>query len=339
LRGDYADLLILDEWQLMNEDAWELVGAPMLLDNNGDAVFIYTPPSVRSIGISKARDKRHAAKLYQKALLDTSGRWAAFHFSSRANPFISEEALDEISRDMSALAYRQEILAEDIEDVPGALWKQSQIDALRVDKAPDLAYIVIPIDPSATSRDTSDEAGIVPVGKAMCNCKGKPEMHGFVLADYTLRGTPNQWANRAIDAYEQFKANRIIGEGNNGGEMIETVIRYAAQARNLSIPYSMVYASRGKETRAEPISALYEQGRFHHVGILPALEDEMTTWIPGQGRSPNRVDAGRALHLEMSYRQIIFSRYGKSNRDRNDGRRENCYIHANRSIALASNWR
>ncbi len=291
LRGDYADLLILDEWQLMNEDAWELVGAPMLLDNNGDAVFIYTPPSVRSIGMSKARNKRHAAELYQKALLDQSGRWAVFHFGSKDNPHISAEALEEISRDMSALAYRQEILAEDVEDIPGTLWKQSQIDKLRIDTCPPLAQIVIPIDPSATSRDSSDEAGIVPVGKAMCSCKGKPEMHGFVLADYTLRGTPNQWANRAIDAYEQFKANRIIGEGNNGGEMIETVIRYAAQARGLAIPYSMVYASRGKETRAEPVSALYEQGRIHHIGVLAALENEQTTWIPGTGRSPNRVDS------------------------------------------------
>lgn len=291
LRGDYADLLILDEYQLMNEDSWELVGAPMLLDNNGDAVFIYTPPSLRSIGLSKARDKRHAAKLYQKALSDTSGRWAAFHFSSHANPFISAEALDEITHDMSALAHRQEILAEDVEDVPGALWKQSQIDALRVEAMPPLAQIVIPIDPSATSKDSSDEAGIIPVGKALCSCRGKPEMHGFVIADYTLRGTPNQWANRAIDAYQQYEANRIIGEGNNGGEMIETVIRYAAQARGISVPYSMVYASRGKETRAEPVSALYEQGRIHHVGVLPLLEDEMTTWVPGTGHSPNRVDS------------------------------------------------
>jgi len=115
LRGDYADLLILDEFQLMNEDTWEVVGAPMLLDNDGDALFIYTPPSLRSAGVSKARDPRHAAKMFKMAKEDTTGRWQAFHFSSHANPYISEEALGEIIRDMSASSYQQEILAEEDE--------------------------------------------------------------------------------------------------------------------------------------------------------------------------------------------------------------------------------
>jgi hypothetical protein len=113
LRGDFCKLLILDEWQLMNEDAWELVGAPMLLDNNGDAVFIYTPPSLRSTGVSKARDPRHAAKMFKEAQKDTTGRWQAIHFTSHDNPFISQEALGEIIKDMSKQSYRQEILAED----------------------------------------------------------------------------------------------------------------------------------------------------------------------------------------------------------------------------------
>ncbi len=117
LRGDYADLLILDEWQLMAEDTWEEVGAPMLLDNNGDAVFIYTPPSLWSSGVSKARDPRHASKMYQAALKDTTGRWEAFHFTSHDNPHISQDGLIEIVQDMSLTAYRQEILAED-DDLP-----------------------------------------------------------------------------------------------------------------------------------------------------------------------------------------------------------------------------
>ena len=115
LRGDYGDLLIFDEYQLTNEDAWEVVGMPMLLDNNGDVVFIYTPPSLRSAGVSKARDPRHAAKLFKKAQQDTSGRWATFHFTSHDNPFISQEALGELAQDMSRETYRQEILAEDDE--------------------------------------------------------------------------------------------------------------------------------------------------------------------------------------------------------------------------------
>lgn len=114
LRGDYADLLILDEWQLTNEDAWEIVGSPMLIDNNGSAVFLYTPPSLRSTGISKAHDPRHAAKMFQAAQAD-SGRWASFHFTSYDNPSLSKDGLVEVSRDMSRTAYRQEILAEDDE--------------------------------------------------------------------------------------------------------------------------------------------------------------------------------------------------------------------------------
>ena len=113
LRGDYADDLTFDEWQLTNEDAWEIVGAPMLADNDGDAVFIYTPPSLYSKGVSKARDPRHASKMFKEKQADTTGEWATFSFSSYENPHISHEALTRISGDMSLSAYRREILAED----------------------------------------------------------------------------------------------------------------------------------------------------------------------------------------------------------------------------------
>jgi len=115
LRGDYADLLFLEEFQMMNEDAWGEVGQPMLLDNNGDAVFIFTPPSLKSEGVSKAKDPRHASKLYKKAMDDTTGRWVAFHFTSYDNPTLSTDALAEISTDMSEDSYRREILAQDDE--------------------------------------------------------------------------------------------------------------------------------------------------------------------------------------------------------------------------------
>ena len=121
LRGDYADDLIFDEWQLIDEDAWEVVGAPMLLDNDGDATFIYTPPSLHSRSVSKARDPQHAAKMFKMAQQDKSGRWEAFHFSSMDNPYISQTALSEITKDMTNLAYRMEILAEDVNEAPGAL--------------------------------------------------------------------------------------------------------------------------------------------------------------------------------------------------------------------------
>lgn len=121
LRGDYADLLILDEYQLMNEDAWEVVGQPMLADHNGDAVFIYTPPSLVSAGVSKARDPLHASKLFKKAAADTTGLWATWHFTSWDNPYVSRAGLTNIARDMSQTAYRQEIMAEDDEISPRQL--------------------------------------------------------------------------------------------------------------------------------------------------------------------------------------------------------------------------
>lgn len=127
LRGDYCDLLICDEWQLCAEDAWAVVGAPMLLDRDGNAVFAFTPPSVRSAGISKAHDPRHALKMYRAAETDTTGRWAAFHFTSQDNPYISVEALQEITQDMTQRVYRQEILAEDLDDNPFALWQRQLI--------------------------------------------------------------------------------------------------------------------------------------------------------------------------------------------------------------------
>ena len=121
LRGDYADRLLLDEYQLMNERTWAEVGAPMLLDNNGDAIFAYTPPSLRSTGISRASDPRHAAKLFGAAREDKTGRWEAFHFTSMDNPHISKLALADITQDMSQGAYRQEILGEDDELQAGML--------------------------------------------------------------------------------------------------------------------------------------------------------------------------------------------------------------------------
>ncbi|NLS78902.1 MAG: ATP-binding protein [Chloroflexi bacterium] len=279
LRGDYADLLILDEFQLMNEDAWELVGAPMLLDNNGDAVFIYTPPSLRSAGGSKARDPRHAAKLFQRAQADATGRWAAFHFTSHDNPFISREALDEISRDMTRLAYLQEIMAEDIEDAPGALWKRDLLEQFRVLQAPPLLRVVVAVDPEATSGPGSAETGIVAAGLGA-------DRHYYVLADDSLRASPHGWATQAIAACRRLQADRLVAEANNGGEMVEHTLRTVDPA----VPYRAVHASRGKQVRAEPIVALYEQGKVHHVGSFPALEDQLCQWVPGDP-SPDRLDA------------------------------------------------
>jgi len=279
LRGDYADVLILDEWQLMKENAWDEVGAPMLLDNDGDAIFIYTPPSIRSSYKSRSRDPRHASKMFKRAEADTTGRWATFHFSSYDNPFISREALAEISSDMSSLAYRQEILAEDIDDNPSALWKREQIDH-DVLRAPELARIAVAVDPSGSK--TGDAIGIITSGMAMQS----DEKHLYVLADNTLHGTPEEWGRAVVTAYYRNEADIIIAEANFGGDMVESTIKTVDD----TVPVKLVHASRGKAVRAEPVSVLYAQGRGHHIGSFPALEDELCQWEPGQ-RSPNRLDA------------------------------------------------
>lgn len=281
LRGDYADVLILDEFQLMSEDAWEVVGAPMLMDNDGDAVFIYTPPSLRSRSASKATDKRHAAKLFKKAKADTTGRWATFHFASKSNPHISRDALAEIAQDMTAIAYRQEIEAEDIEDAPGALWKRDMFK--RVDVLPKdvrLVKCVVGVDPTGSSE--GDEAGLV------VDALGSDGVF-YLLADGSRHGSPEQWARAAVNLYEAHKADRLVAETNFGGDMVKFTIR----AVDASVPVHVVHASRGKAVRAEPIVALYEQGKVVHVGAFPELEDEMCQWDPGDPRakSPNRIDA------------------------------------------------
>jgi len=284
LRGDYTDLLILDEWQLMDEDMWEVVGVPMLLDNDGDAVFLYTPPSLRSRSLSKARDPRHAAKMYKRAEANTTGRWAAFHFTSHDNPHLSAKALAEITEDMSRLSYRQEIMAEDIDEVIGALWSRDMISNTRVAGYPDLARVVVGVDPPGGST----ECGIVVAGIARVG----GVLHGYVLDDRTLKASPDIWAGVVLSASDTHRADRIVGESNFGGDMVENTMIQAAKARGCSLSYKNVHASRGKAVRAEPIVAMYEQGRIHHVGELPYLEEEQCTWVPGTTRqSPNRVDA------------------------------------------------
>lgn len=295
LRGDYADDLILDEWQLMNEEAWEVVGAPMLLDNDGDAVFIYTPPSLKSRSVSKADDPQHAAKLFKKAKARQAedSRWAAFHFRSHDNPHISEAALEEITSDMTALAYRMEIEAEDIDQAPGALWTRDLIEKTRHEgELPDFDRVVVAIDPSASS--TGDEAGIITMGRA--------NKEGYTIADNSIQGSPKTWATAAVNAYHLHKADCIVAEANNGGEMVALTIATV----DPHIRVKLVHASRGKQTRAEPIAAVYEHNRAHHVGSFPQLEDEMCLWTPGDP-SPNRMDAlvwaGTELELAQGQRE------------------------------------
>lgn len=174
---------------------------------------------------------------------------------------------------------RQELDAEVIDDVSGAMWKRVSIEAGRIGEPPPMTRVVVAIDPSATSTESADEAGIVVAG---VNWAG----HGYVLADGSLRASPMAWAGAAVALYHAWRADRIVAESNNGGEMVAAVIH----AVDPSVPVTLVTASRGKQTRAEPVSAMYEQGRVHHAGTFPELEDQMCTWTPGE-KSPDRMDA------------------------------------------------
>ena len=177
---------------------------------------------------------------------------------------------------------RQELYGEILEDVEGALWARSWIEDTRIttEQMPPLYRIVVAIDPAVTSTEHSDETGIVVAGASSNG-------HYYVLEDATLRATPDAWAKRAVQAFKDWKADRIVAEVNNGGDMVVMGI----QQVDRNAPVTKVHATRGKQMRAEPISALYEQSRVHHVGSFPKLEDEMVTWTPDNKQSPDRLDA------------------------------------------------
>lgn len=174
---------------------------------------------------------------------------------------------------------RQELNAELLEDNPFALWQRDRIEALRVAGAPPLSRIVVGVDPQAGEGEDAAETGIVVAGRA-------ENGHGYVLDDRTISASPLVWANAAIAAYHTHRADRIIAEANQGGAMVESTLRTVERGA----PVRLVHASRGKQVRAEPISALYEQGRVHHVGTFSELEDQLCEWVPGE-TSPDRLDA------------------------------------------------
>lgn len=187
----------------------------------------------------------------------------------------------EIVKEKDPVKYARDYDGKDYDDIVGALWTQQMINDNRVTEHPELTRIVVAIDPATTSKDDSDETGIIAAGLGV-------DGFGYILHDVSGKYTPDGWANKSIIVYDKLKADRIVGEANNGGDMIETVIRHS----DPNVSYKKVWASRGKVTRAEPVVALYEQNRIKHVGVLPELEDEMTTWDAQSGaKSPNRIDA------------------------------------------------
>ena len=175
---------------------------------------------------------------------------------------------------------RQELYAEILDDIEGALFNGVNIEQNRVELTPTLTRIVVAVDPAVTSNASSDETGIVVAGRSEDN-------QYYILEDFSGIFSPDVWIKKAIECYYKFDADRIVCEVNNGGDLIEKLLR----VQDVNVPYTSVRATRGKMLRAEPISALYEQDKVHHVGYFKELEEQMTSYTPYTTKSPDRLDA------------------------------------------------
>jgi phage terminase large subunit-like protein len=179
---------------------------------------------------------------------------------------------------------RQELHGELLEDVVGALWSRVRIEETRVQGTPDLSIIVTAVDPAATSTDSADDTGIITAGLGI-------DGHGYVFGDDTVHDEPTVWGQRAVGALKKYGGDYIVGEVNNGGDMVKHVI----MTTDAAVHFESVRASRGKATRAQPIAALWgnesQEALCHIVASLPELEDQLVTWVPGEEDSPDRLDA------------------------------------------------
>ncbi|MBL0942601.1 MAG: DNA-packaging protein, partial [Alphaproteobacteria bacterium] len=176
----------------------------------------------------------------------------------------------------------QELYAEILPETEGALWTHDLLERYRIKDVPPLIRVVVAIDPATTSHDLSDETGVIVAGLGQDQCC-------YILEDHSGRVNPTEWARRAVKAYWHHKADRVVAEVNKGGDLVERVVR----SMDLNVSYKAVRATRGKYTRAEPIAALYEQGKVFHVAKgLDILENQMCSYTPNQSsKSPDRLDA------------------------------------------------
>lgn len=280
LRGPQHDVLWCDElaaWKYLRE-TWDMAMFGLRLGDRPRTCITTTPkplPLIKEI----AKDARTV--ITKGSTFDNAGNLA---------PTFLQAIRDKYE---GTRLGRQELNAEILDDLPGALWTRDEIDKHRVSAFPDLRRVVVAVDPSGTKgqSDDGDEIGIVVAGKGI-------DGRAYVLADRTCKLSPDGWGRRAVDAYygrwsqtpDKVKADRIVAERNFGGAMVEHVIKTIEP----TVPYKEVTASRGKVARAEPVAALYEQGRVSHVGSMPELEDQMCLIAPegyvGEG-SPDRADA------------------------------------------------
>ncbi len=276
LRGPQFDGAWVDELAKMRyaKAAWDMLQMGMRLGKKPRQIVTTTPRPTQVIKELISRPDVYITK--------------GSTYDNRAN--LSENFFSHVIRQYEGTRLgRQELNAELLMDNPYALWNMAQIDQYRVQRLPeDMAIVVIAVDPPVTANEDSDECGIIACGI------GAETGRFYVLGDYSIQGaTPSQWAERAVYAYQAHLADRIVAEANQGGEMVRGTIQQACQ---FPVKINLVHASKGKVTRAEPISALYEQGRVSHVGQMSKLEDQMCEFTSAfdrksAGYSPDRVDA------------------------------------------------
>ncbi|MBV0891928.1 terminase family protein [Paracoccus sp. Z118] len=275
LRGPQFDAAWVDElakWKKA-EDSWDMLQFSLRLGEHPQQVVTTTP---RNVGVLKAI-LRNASTVVT-------------HAPTEANrAYLAESFLAEVeARYAGTRMGRQELEGVLLDDVEGALWSTARLEACRVEAAPKLDRIVVAVDPSVTGGSGSDECGIVVAGVV---CEGPPQdWRGYVLEDASVRGGPLDWARAAIAAMQRHGAERLVAEVNQGGDLVESVIRQVDPL----VPFRALRAGRGKGLRAEPVAALYEQGRVRHLRGLGALEDQMCRMtvrgFEGRG-SPDRLDA------------------------------------------------
>ena len=262
--GPQWSLLWADELALWNEASWHQAQFGLRLGEHPKAIVTTTPKN------------RHFVRVLSELPSTRTIRATTYD-----NPTLSAAVQERLRQQYGGTRIgRQEILAEWLDDVPGALWTNSMIRSKPLLEVPDMERVVVAIDPAVTTNKDSDETGIVVVGRA-------EDDQFYILADYSGKYSPDAWAGKAIEAYETHQADRVIGEVNNGGDMVEHTLRTVRS----DLPYTAVHASRGKRIRAEPIAALYEQGKVWHIGDLNMLEEQLVSWTPDSGSSPDRLDA------------------------------------------------
>lgn len=268
LRGPQHDAAWADElaaWRY--PDAWDQLQFGLRLGDDPRTIVTTTPRPTREI------------RELVKASTTVVTRGSTFDNADNLAPAFLDRILQKYE---GTRLGRQELYAEILDDVPGALWTRAMLEHAVTacpSPLPDTERMVVAIDPAVTSGEDSDETGIVVAGRT--------GSQAFVLADYTCRLSPDGWARRAVDAYHQHKADRIVAEANQGGDMVRTVLRTV----DASVPVKLVHATRGKRVRAEPVAALYEQQRVFHTAVFPELEDQLVTWTPDSPSSPDRLDA------------------------------------------------